>query len=323
MWKVILFLFLILIGSIEVGRTIGIRNYILGNATGEVMCYFTLKGKYEKEKLIQVLDSYEIFNYRLFGTRLVKMGIGMKSYDLGGSSRATLLSIRIDQARDDYTLNITFHHGVFDMQYIMEILDAYLRNDSSPKPLQISKSVYLSDVEPSILKPWNYLRSVVIKREKIVVTNEDINGFRASTGLSSLDIVFAILGRKYLMDAGKTSCILSIIRSTRTQPNDKFRIGNMVTFHNVKISGRDTVTDIADRIRKSYSKGTTFSAADVVITSWVPHKGFSHLYPAIKSNGRLYTSFRPRLYHKLHHQQISVSKRDDNYLCDIHRSSYV
>jgi len=289
-----------------------------------VMCYFTLKGEYDREKLFRVLDSYEIFNYRLFGTRLVKMETGKKSYNIGERERRTaLLSIRVDQTWDDYTLNMTFHHGVFDMQYIMEILDAYLGNDSYPKPLQISKSVYLSDVEPSILNPWNYFRSVVIEREKLVVTKEDINGFRGATGLSSLDIVFAILARKYLMDAGKTSCILCIIRSTRTQLNDKFRIGNMLTCHNVKISSRDTVTEIANRIRKSYSEGTAFAAAaDVVITSWVPHKGFSHLYPAIKSNGRLYTSFRPRLYHKLHHQQISVSKRDDNYLCDIHRSSY-
>jgi len=321
MSKVLIFILILFLFSwTELGRTIGIRNYILGNITGGITCYFTLKGKYDGEKLIRVLDSYEIFDYRLLlGTRLVRMKPGKKSYDIGGSERTALLSIRVDQTRyDDYTLNITFHHGVFDMQYIMEILDAYLRNDSSPKPLRISKSVYLSDVEPSTLKPSNYIRSVVLTREKIIVSKEDIHGFRA-TGLSSLDIVFAILARKYLMEAGKSSFTLSIIKSTRTQQNDRSRIGNMVTFHNVAIrSGR--VRDIADRIRKSYSEGTAFAPADVVITSWVPHKGLSHLYGSIKSNGRVDTGFRPRLYHSLYHQQISVSKSHDDFLCDIHRS---
>ena len=44
------------------------------------MCYFTLEGVYDKRILIKVLDSYEIFDYRLVGTRLVKTG--KKSYEI-------------------------------------------------------------------------------------------------------------------------------------------------------------------------------------------------------------------------------------------------
>jgi hypothetical protein len=315
-WSCIFLSILFLVVFTELGRTIGIRNYGIGKVNGQCMCYFTLEGVYDKRILIEVLDSYEIFDYRLIGTRLVKTG--KKSYDIQenqtSQETSSLLSVRVDRNCSDYTLRITFDHGVFDMQYVMEIIDAYLRKDSSPKPLQISKSVYLSD----ILVFGNYLPSRDdVKRDKIIVTMETVKAYR-EPGLSCLDIVFATLAHKYLMDAGKTSCVVCITKSTRTTP-DRYRVGNMVTFHNVAIT-RGTIKDIAHRIRKSYVSGTTFAPADILITSWVPNKSLTHLYTTLKTNGDVDCGGvkKNRVHRNIYRQEIIVSMTHGNYLCDIH-----
>ena len=243
----ILIIVIIVIMYSELGRTIGSRNFIIGKLTRKIKCFFLLKGKYDSKKMLKILDSYEIFDYQLFGTRLVKTM--RKSYDIEGhENEKALLSIRAEQHSDNYTLNVMFNHELFDMQYIMEIIDGYLRDDFSHKPLMINKVFYGSDVNLNILMLWNYFKRVNVEREKITVKKEEIKTLQVDN-LSSLDIVFAILANKYLGNTGKTKCILSIIKSQRG-PNDRYRVGNMVTFHTVEIRP-GTTTDIAKQISKN------------------------------------------------------------------------
>jgi hypothetical protein len=297
----------------------GIRNFLIGNIIGNINTYITLKGEYKEQQLIDVLNSYNIFDFYLFGSLLVSNKSKTKSYEIIETdkqlkmSSKKLLALRIQKRlKNYYTIEILFNHIVFDMQGIFNIIENYLKNNTTTKKIKIYKKFHLTDLSV-FSKFLSLFDKIICKNEVQIISKDFIQQQKFNLSLSSLDLVFAVLILKYLVDSNKEKCVVTIVRSNRTCP---IKIGNNLSLHNVLIIKND-IKNIAEQIRKSYlQQSYKYTLGNIWITSWIPHKGMN-IYNFIISNGIIKTDNYD--FYNFCDQIITVSLYRNNYFCDIQK----
>ena len=99
---------------------IGNKNLIIGKIFNYIHCSITIKNKYNQEKLINVLNSFDLFNYTLhYDSFLFRLKNNLKSYHINNNNNnknKILLFIDVIENKNNHTFHIKGHHSLFDLK---------------------------------------------------------------------------------------------------------------------------------------------------------------------------------------------------------------
>jgi hypothetical protein len=252
----------------------GTKNFIIGTSCHEVTCILTVKNSYDHKKLIKILDSYEIFNYKLFANLFLYKS-KYKTYNINNENKCqdSIFIINIFEHKNFHTFNIKCKHAIFDMSLIINIIKAYITNDNSYKKINFINKFYKTDI--NMLKTKYVIKNEIYKK-KIFTFNKlfikKIKELYTSKNifLSELDILFSLLIKKYLLIQKKDNCTIGIIKTFRNKENMN-HCGNSISVNCVNINNL-SIKNIASTIRSSYNNNNSIDIKtniDIYITSWV------------------------------------------------------
>jgi hypothetical protein len=274
---------------------------------------FIINGKYDKKKLINVLNSYDIFNYKLINNFLIKTN--KKSYKIINNKNQNKLdqdtiliiyetpqpkyspSLQNSNEFTHHSLELLTTHKLFDMQFLMNIINDYINNNVDFKEMVIYKNIC-----PLLSKPFYFnliinllvdnlsykqrtSRKIIFNKSNIEeIKNELVNKLNGKF-ISDLDVIISLLSKDYMDYKNKIDCNLCICKSIRNSKN-KYNIGNLLVPSNINIKNNE-LENIAISIRNSYNENCFIKNIDLMISSWVPHKLISTNIVTITSHDYL------------------------------------
>jgi len=246
-------------------------------------CILKINGNYDKDQFINILNSFDIFNYKLYNNFLIK-SIN-KSYQIINNddiiNKDSIFIINVYEFTDYYEFKIIADHRLFDMQLLLNIINDYIYNNTNQKKMSIYRNfIPLIPLLPVSISINNILRSntnyhTSISFDKYYiekVKNESLNKLNISY-LSDLDIIISLLTKNYMDYANRSSCNVCIVKSIRNNQN-KYKLGNILIPNNVHIRNNN-IENIATTVRNSYIKKIIVKECNIFITSWIPNKEIS------------------------------------------------